>query len=99
MQLLFNCPNTRLPISVEISADVGTLAHNWHRDFPVFCQHCRSQHAFEFRAAYVWAMLHDHEQQTIGPLDTPEARLAFHEQQRKKDAFRELLRNMDVPWI
>jgi hypothetical protein len=85
MHLQFNCPNTKLPISFEFTADVGTLAHNWHKDISIFCPHCRNRHPFDFRAAYVWTMLHDHEQQAIGPLDTPAARLAFHEKQRQND--------------
>jgi hypothetical protein len=79
--LTFFCPVTKGKVEWDTPHDAKTLATHWSKIIRLSCCHCKGEHTFSFREAYVEALI-DHmvdelragEQVNVGASETPRSR-------------------------
>ena len=55
----FRCPKTNLPIVTNMPTTFKVVQENWSKVISQQCPHCTELHAFQFREAFVDAVLRD----------------------------------------
>ncbi|HEX4555604.1 MAG TPA: hypothetical protein VH249_16545 [Xanthobacteraceae bacterium] len=55
----FRCPKTNLPIVTSMPTTFKVVQENWSKVISQQCPHCAENHAFQFREAFVDAVLRD----------------------------------------
>jgi hypothetical protein len=69
--LTFFCPVTRGRVEWDVPHDAKQLSRQWSTVVRLSCHHCKGEHSFSFREAYVEAMVdrieRDWHAQTKGP--------------------------------
>jgi hypothetical protein len=55
----FRCPRTNLPIVTNMPTAFKAVQENWLKVISQQCPHCGEHHAFQFREAFVDAVLRD----------------------------------------
>jgi hypothetical protein len=61
--LTFFCPVTKGMVEWDVPHDAKTLATHWSKTVRLPCAHCRGEHSFSFREAYVEAVIERLERQ------------------------------------
>ena len=55
----FRCPKTNLPIITDMPTAFKVVQEKWSKVISQRCPHCSENHAFQFREAFVDAVLRD----------------------------------------
>ena len=55
----FRCPKTNLPIVTNMPTAFKVVQENWSKVISQQCPHCSQNHTFQFREAFVDAVLRD----------------------------------------